>query len=158
METVQETKEHLEETKESHFQEKKIYWEIYRENRVEEEEWRLKSRNLSLKAGDKNTTFFHNSTKMHRIINQIDSIKIDDKEIRGQEALKKEAYSDFKKLLTAESANLDYETFIQHIPNKISGENNFELTKEVDENEIQSTVWDLHLDKAPGSRYVKNIV
>lgn len=69
MEKVQEIKEPLEEKKESQFQEKKLYWEIYIENITKEEEWRLKSRNLSLKAGDKNTTFFHNSTNMCRIIN-----------------------------------------------------------------------------------------
>lgn len=106
METTQETKEQQEEAKESQLQENKIYWEIYREDRVEEDEWRLKSHNLLLKAGNKNTTLFHNLTKMQRVINQVDNIKVDeDREIRGQKDLKKEAHNHFKKLLTTNSTN-----------------------------------------------------
>jgi len=59
-----------------------------------------------LKAGNKNTTLFHNLTKMQRVINQVDNIKVDeDREIRGQKDLKKEAHNHFKKLLTTNSTN-----------------------------------------------------
>lgn len=66
MEKLQEAKENKEETKEDHLQEKALFWEIYRENQKEEEVVRLKSRSLWLKAGDKNTAFFHNSMKIRR--------------------------------------------------------------------------------------------
>lgn len=58
MDSMQAEKEGKEEGKQDYLREKEIFWEIYRENRKEEEEARLKSRSLWLKAGDKNTSFF----------------------------------------------------------------------------------------------------
>lgn len=124
---------------------------MYRQNRTEEEEWTLKSRSLWLKVGDKNIAFFHNVARIRRIPNQINSIKDNEgKEVIGQEEIKKEACSYYKNLLIATVTNSDYEYFIQHIPKKICEEVNNELTKEVEEKEIFSIVWDLHPDKAPG--------
>ena len=88
MENLQGANENKEEDKEDHLQEKELFWEIYRENRKEEEQVRLKSRSLWLKAGDKNTTFFHNSMKMRKARNQIDKIQVDEQEIKGVEELK----------------------------------------------------------------------
>jgi len=58
MDSMQTKKENKEESKQYYLIEKEIFWEIYRENRKEEEEVRLKSRSLWLKEGDKNTSFF----------------------------------------------------------------------------------------------------
>jgi len=76
MEKLQEVKENEEETKENHLPEKSLFWEIYRENRKEEEVVRLKSRSLWLKVWDKNTTFFRNTMKIRRVRNQTDKIQI----------------------------------------------------------------------------------
>lgn len=100
--------------------ERGLYWEIYRNNRKEEEEWRLKSRNLWIQDGDKNIAFFHNTTKTRRIINQIDTIKCEGgKDIKGQDAVKKEAHNHFKNLLIADPINPYFESFIKHIPKRI---------------------------------------
>lgn len=118
---------------------------------MEEEEWRLKSKSLWLKAGDKNTTFFHNTTRIKRIKNHIDRIKDSEgKEVRGQEEIKKEAFRYYKNLLSSSAANSEYEEFLQHTPKKISDGENSELTKEVEEKEVDAVIWDLHPDKAPG--------
>ena len=55
MDSMQAEKECKEESKQDYLKEKEFFQEIYRENRKEEEEARLKSRSLWLKAGDKNT-------------------------------------------------------------------------------------------------------
>jgi len=91
---------------------------------------RLKSRSLWLKAGDKNTTFFHNSMKIRRARNQIDNIQIEGQEIRGAVELKKEAHKHFKNLLIANGERADFETFLQHVPNKISVKKKLEIMQE----------------------------
>jgi hypothetical protein len=77
-------------------QENEMYRELYRQNRVEEEEQRQKSRCLWLKAGDKNTSFFHNNIKLRRAGNQIDKIVAEGKEISDQEEIKEAAFNHFK--------------------------------------------------------------
>ena len=56
--------------------------ELYRQNRHEEEELRQKSRCLWLKAGDTNTSFFHNNLKLIRAGNQINKILAEGKEVK----------------------------------------------------------------------------
>lgn len=55
-------------------QEKDLYWQLHNMNRKEEEKWRLKSRNLWLQVGDKNTTFFHKQHTVRKAKNNISSI------------------------------------------------------------------------------------
>lgn len=59
-------KENKEESKQDYLQEKEIFLQIYKQNRKEEEESRMKSRCLWLKSGDKNTNFFYNTMKIRR--------------------------------------------------------------------------------------------
>ena len=91
-----------------------IFWEIYRESKKEEEA-RLKSRSLWLKAGDKNTSFLHNTMNIRRVINQIEKIQVEGQEVKGAEDLKKEAHKHFKNLLLAKEEMGEYEDFLQHI-------------------------------------------
>ena len=51
--------------------------DLYKQNRLEEEEIRQKSKCLWLKAGDKNTAFFHNNLKIRRAGNQIEKIQVE---------------------------------------------------------------------------------
>eukprot|EP00253_Pinus_taeda_P012894 PITA_12894 len=55
-------------------QEDKLYCQLYRINREEEQKWRIKSRKLWLKGGDKNSAFFHKKTTARKIRNNITSI------------------------------------------------------------------------------------
>eukprot|EP00253_Pinus_taeda_P017109 PITA_17109 len=82
--------------------EKSMFMELYRQNRIEEEDQRLKSRCLWLKAGDKNTSFFHNNVKTRRERNQIDKIEVDGRDLQDQEEIKKAALDHFQALLTAD--------------------------------------------------------
>jgi len=150
MDSLQEEKESKEENKQDYLKEKEIFWEIYRESRKEEEEARMKSRKLWLKAGDKNTTFFHNNMKVRRARNQIDKIQVENQEIKGVEEIKKAAYKHFKNLLLATEETAEYEEILQHTKKKIKKEQNKDMCKDLTEEEIVEAIWSLHPDKSPG--------
>lgn len=59
---------------EDKYHEDKLYGQLYRINREEEQKWRIKSRQLWLKGGDKNSAFFHKQTTVWKIKNIITSI------------------------------------------------------------------------------------
>eukprot|EP00253_Pinus_taeda_P015816 PITA_15816 len=123
-------------------------WET--ENRQEEEEIRQKSRCIWLKAGDKNTAFFHNNLKIRRVGNQIDKIQVDGKEIKEREKIKEAAHNYFKNLLSAGDQRVDSIDFLQQINSKINEQQNSELEKEVTNEEIREATWSMRPDKAPG--------
>jgi len=82
--------------------EAKLQTEVYKEYRKEEEYWRLKSRSIWLKAGDRNTTYFHKQANMRRSQNHIKQLQGTNGIIRGQEQLKEAARAHFKNLFTEE--------------------------------------------------------
>lgn len=75
-------KENQQDNEQEHAQEKEIFMDLYKQKRLEEEEIRQNSRCLWLKAGDKNTAFFHNNLKIRREGNQIKKIQVEGQEIR----------------------------------------------------------------------------
>ena len=150
MDSMQAEKEGKEERKQDYLKEKEIFWEIYRENREEEEEARLKSIILWLKAGDKNTLFFHNNMKIRRARNQIGKMQVENQEVKGTEEIKKVAHKHFKNLLSAIEEMAKYEEILQHTKRKIKKEQNKDMCKDFTEEEIVEAIWSLHLNKAPG--------
>ena len=114
MDSIQIEKESKEEDKQDYLREKEIFWEIYKENRKEEEEAKLNSRSLWLKVGDKNTSFFHNTIKIRRARNQIEKIQVDGQDVKGTEGLKRAAHKHFKNLLSAREETAEYKSFLQH--------------------------------------------
>ena len=114
MDNLYKEKENKEESKQDHIQEK----EIYKQNRQEEEESRLKSRCLWLKSGDKNTAFFHNTMKIRRSKSQIEQIQVNGQEIKGVEAIKNASHNHFKELLSTSNQQGANEEILQHIKEK----------------------------------------
>lgn len=137
-------------SKEDQSQENEMFKELYRQNREEEEEQRQKSRCLWLKAGDKNTSFFHNNLKIRRARNQIDKITVEGKELSEQEEIKEVAHSHFKSLLTADLQYMDSTDFLQPVECKMNAHQNSELDQDVSEEEITVAVFSMQSDKAPG--------
>lgn len=109
----------------------------------------MKSRNLWLKARDKNTTFFHNSMKVRRARNQIDKIQVENQEIKGVEEIKKAAHKHFKFLLSATEETAEYEEILQHTKKKIKKEQKKDMCKDLTEEEIVEAIWSLHSNKSP---------
>eukprot|EP00253_Pinus_taeda_P009881 PITA_09881 len=150
MERWHKEKEQAQHTAKDIEKEKSMFMELYRQNRVEEEEQRMKSRCLWLKAGDKNTSFFHNNVKTKRARNQIDKIEVEGRELKDQEEIKNAAFEHFKALLTADPQQNDNATFLSVLESKIKEEHNSELEQDPTEEEIREATFSIQQDKAPG--------
>eukprot|EP00253_Pinus_taeda_P022245 PITA_22245 len=150
MERWHKEKEQAQHTTEDIEKEKSMFMELYRQNRVEEEEQRMKSRCLWLKAGDKNTSFFHNNVKTRRARNQIDKIEVDGRELKEQEEIKNAAFEHFKALLTADPQQNDSASFLSVLESKIKEEHNSKLEQDPTEEEIREATFSMQQDKAPG--------
>eukprot|EP00253_Pinus_taeda_P013466 PITA_13466 len=150
MEKWHKEKEQTQPTTEDIEKEKSMFMELYRQNRVEEEDQRMKSRCLWLKAGDKNTSFFHNNVKTRRARNQIDKIEVEGRELHEQEEIKKAAFDHFQALLTADHQHHDNASFLSLIESKIKEDHNRELEQEPTEDEIREATFSMQQDKAPG--------
>eukprot|EP00253_Pinus_taeda_P022784 PITA_22784 len=150
MERWRKEKEQTQHSAEDLEREKNMYKELHRKNRVEEEEQRMKSRCLWLKAGDKNTSFFHNNVKTRRARNQIEKIEVDGKELKEQEEIKNAAFDHFKALLTTDPQQIDSVAFLSTIDRKIKEEHNSKLEQEPTEEEIREATFSMQQDKAPG--------
>eukprot|EP00253_Pinus_taeda_P013228 PITA_13228 len=150
MESWHKEKEQTQYTAEDLEKEKNLYKELYQRNRVEEEEQRMKSRCLWLKAGDKNTSFFHNNVKIRRASNQIDKIEVEGRELKEQEEIKNAAFNHFKALLLADSQQNDSDAFLSVIESKITEEHNNKLEQDPTVEEIREATFSMQQDKAPG--------
>jgi hypothetical protein len=146
MEEKEVTQEHLDQ-EQNHFQ--KYLKALHNEER----EWRMKSRALWLKAGDKNTTFFHKQAKARQHRNSIDEIKKASGEIINSfEEIKTEATSHFKTLYTQDGEDNKAQriNFMEHIPRIITDQDNQDLIKKITEEEVREVVFHFDPDKAPG--------
>eukprot|EP00253_Pinus_taeda_P025214 PITA_25214 len=126
---------------------------IHQSIRREEEHWRLKSRSLWLKAGDRNTSFFHRQYKARLSRNHITEIKNDEGKICNKfDQIKIAAENHYKELYGTrlEGSKEDTEDLLSHIPHLITHEDNQALLKPVSEEEIIKVIWAMDLDKAPG--------
>lgn len=61
-------------THQSKEQENALYEQLSRINREEETKWRIKSRQLWLQGGDKNTTYFHKQATARKLRNNVNTI------------------------------------------------------------------------------------
>lgn len=102
--------------------------------RIEEEEWRLKSRALWLKCGDNNTNFFHNFTNQRRIHNSIWDFQNElGQTISSQKDLSEAATKHFKKVfddIGVPRTEAQFK-FFHHYPRYFSPEDNRIPRKEV---------------------------
>ena len=81
-------------------QENELYLQLYRVNREEETKWRLKSRQLWLQGGDKNSIFFHKQTKAKKIRNSVSSIlDAEGDRQRTREAIRRAVTDHYRDLL-----------------------------------------------------------
>ena len=107
--------------KESHLQA-----QAFKEYRQEEEYWHLKSRSTWLKAGDRNTTYFHKQAKIRQSFNHIDQIQGQTGIIKGQDQIKEEAKNHYKELYTEEGGEDITMTndLLENIPRLVMEEDN----------------------------------
>lgn len=118
----------------------------------EEMYWKLKSRNSWLKTGDRNTKYFHMTTKIRRVRNKILSILDDDGILRkGNRNIAAVATKYFEDLFTSKpTLDAIYTEVFQGFQSRITAEMNEELTKDVTIKEIRNSVFSVGPTKAPG--------
>eukprot|EP00253_Pinus_taeda_P023946 PITA_23946 len=121
--------------------------------RKEEEYWRLKSRSLWLKSGDRNTSYFHRQYRARLTRNHIAEIKTPEGSVcNSYHQIKAAAENYFMNLYRKEnhSNNEEIVDIMSNIPNLISPKENAELCRPATEEEIIKVVWSMDPDKAPG--------
>eukprot|EP00253_Pinus_taeda_P033369 PITA_33369 len=119
--------------------------------RAEETKWRIKSRQLWLKEGDKSTAYFHKQATVRKTRNNVNAITGNEgNQHNNQESIKRVASLHFKSLLTENHEAADYSELLQHLPKGISQEVNDSLNREITEEEIRKAIWTLQPDKSPG--------
>eukprot|EP00253_Pinus_taeda_P008946 PITA_08946 len=119
-----------------------------------EEEWRLKSRAIWLKAGDENTKFFHNYAKGRKIANTIWKLKDPEgRDVSSFEALSTMGKNHFKSLFS-DPGGVSLAEIIrtaQSFPRFVEREEAEDLFQEVSKEEVESTIKSMAKDKSPGS-------
>ena len=134
-------------------QEKELNTRMLRDSRKEEDELRLKSRQLWLKGGDSNTSYFHKQSKAKLSFNTIKELyDINGNKVEGNEAIKKHIVQHLRNIYT-DRDDMDpicQDELLSVISSKISDDENEELVKPILEQEISDAMWTLQLDRASG--------
>ncbi|XP_057862711.1 uncharacterized protein LOC131071031 [Cryptomeria japonica] len=120
--------------------------------RREEEFWKQRSRSLCLKAGDRNTRFFHMTALKHKATNKISKLKNEENEIRKDEEIGKEAKNFFTSMLSTDHGlnGQFHNTIIEFIPPIIGKEQNKDLVAIPSEEEVGKAVFSFDGNKALG--------
>eukprot|EP00253_Pinus_taeda_P005338 PITA_05338 len=114
---------------------------LYSANREEEQKWRIKSRQLWLQGGDKNSAFFHKQAKFRKIRNNVTSIIDGEGNLQTtQGPIKKAAPYHYNALLTEMKEEEEYSDLLQYLPTRINKDINDSLVKEIEEEEKKEAI------------------
>lgn len=124
--------------------------ELDTEYKNEEKFWYQKSRVQWLKEGDRNTRFFHASSKNRIARNRLCSIVTDKNEtVYGNQRIAREAERYFTELFTSTSHhNIDH--VLRYITPMVTEEMNESLIKSVTDEEVKNALFSIGPTKAPG--------
>ncbi|XP_075096407.1 uncharacterized protein LOC142174500 [Nicotiana tabacum] len=115
---------------------------------IEEEFWKQKSGMQWFKDGDRNTKFFHVHVNGRR--KRLQLKRIQDSTgiwLEQEEEIAKEAVKSFKDQFTKNTIPLDFR-ILDHIPTLIDGEQNAELLKQPNKEEVKQAVFGLNGESA----------
>ncbi|RVW97910.1 Transposon TX1 uncharacterized 149 kDa protein [Vitis vinifera] len=115
---------------------------------LEETHWRQASRELWLKAGDKNTRYFHRMASAHRRVNHMDRIKINGIKLTEEREIREGVVNAFMQQFSESSgwkADIGSLSF-----NQICVQEAEMLEAPFSEGEVQSALMEMNGDKAPG--------
>lgn len=124
--------------------------ELQKAYRAEEEFWRQRSRILWLSLGDKNSSYFHATTRGRHAVNKFSVIEDEE----GTTVFREEQITDvistfYQKLFISQGGNSE-NTVREALQQKVSEEENQRLTAEPTDKEIKHATFSIHPDKAPG--------
>ena len=124
--------------------------QLHKASLAEEEFWRLKSRCLWIKAGDRNSYFFHKQAQARKNFNSITEIKDETSKHSDIQSIKRAAFLHFKNLYSEEEGLGYNPALVNEVPTLISPRKNKYLEAEVTNSEIKSALFAMEPDKAPG--------
>jgi exonuclease III len=142
--------EDVEITKEVLDKEAELQQSFHKACLLEEEHWRQKSRSLWLKAGDRNTAFFHTQAQARKSYNSIAEIKDGNSTHKDFESIKRAAFNHFQNLYREEGVTDPNSKFLEAVPSRISPLMNQQLEAKISIQEIKEALSDMEPDKAPG--------
>lgn len=117
---------------------------------AEESYWKQRSRQLWLNLGDRNTGYFHSTTKQRRAINKIYVLQNTAGEpVFDEEQIAAEISTYFTDLFTSQPGDRT-DTVCKALDQTIGKETNQKLIRKPTAKEIKDAVFSIHADKAPG--------
>eukprot|EP00253_Pinus_taeda_P015209 PITA_15209 len=137
-------------TKEVLDKEAELQQKLLKASLAEEEYWRVKSRRLWLKAGDRNSDFFHKQSQARKKFNSISEIKEENNTHKDIQSIKNVAFLHFKILYSEKEGQGQTSSLVNEVPTLISARKNQFLEAEVTNDEIKSALFAMEPDKAPG--------
>ncbi|KAK1305933.1 hypothetical protein QJS10_CPA10g01486 [Acorus calamus] len=116
--------------------------------RMEEAEWRLRSRAVWLKEGDNNTKFFHKVANQHKRSNKIDSLWVDGRRLEQDGQIREAVVEHFSKAF-ARVRSWRPPWFDEDL-GRLPDHSLQSLEAEFGEEEVKAAVFGAEADKAPG--------
>eukprot|EP00253_Pinus_taeda_P013868 PITA_13868 len=118
---------------------------------AEEEYWRVKSRNLWLKAGDRNTAFFHKQSQVRKCFNSISEIKVENVTHKDFDYIKKTTFLHFQSLYSEDKDLNQNSDLLDVVPTVITQQTKDSLEAKITKEEVEKDLFAMDPDKAPGS-------
>ena len=142
--------ENAEITKEVLDREEELQQRFHKACLAEEEYWRQKSRSLWLKAGDRNSSFFHKQAQAWSSFNSILEIKEETITHNDFTSIKRETFSHFKNIYSEAGVIVQNSKFLDVVPSNITSRMNQLLEAKVSKKEIKVALFAMELDKTLG--------
>lgn len=127
--------------------------ELIEAYKKEEDYWKQRSRQLWLHLGDKNTGFFHASTKKRKAINKFALIETEEGEtLYKEEEIAATIEGNFQKLFTQQATDPQFlaDTLSNTVLPTVNEAQNEALTKIPSAEEIKAALFSINHEKAPG--------
>eukprot|EP00253_Pinus_taeda_P009309 PITA_09309 len=143
LETAEISKEDLE-------KEAKLQQNFHKACLAEEKYWRLKSRSIWLKVGDRNSSFFHKQAQARKGWNYIIEIKEENNVLKDFASIKKAASKHFEKLYKEDIGADQNDSLLDVVPKLITPKMNQVLESKITLKETKEALYAMDPDKAPG--------
>ena len=120
--------------------------------RMEENYWKIKSRNPWLQEGDKNTKFFHKQAEVRKHFKSVSKIEHLGNQLSAFDEIKKTAHDHFQGIYTEDFPGMDFSQsdVLDNIPSLVSDHSNNMLLRPVTLEEVKLAVDTMNPDKALG--------
>ncbi|KAF8049515.1 hypothetical protein N665_2190s0002 [Sinapis alba] len=117
--------------------------------REEEEYWKLKSRNIWLCLGDRNTRFYHGITRMKKASNKMKPIKDINGVIHSQDETIAKVAEDYFRDMFSSSSTIPLSECLPNIQRKVTQDMNDKIMAPVSDDEIKVVLDLIGSDRAP---------